>query len=104
MKTRTFRDITFYASHSLQGRGFAAQRVHWHTYNARLWFVGDHNQEDLVKKAAALAKMLSGSCLNEIMGDSPDELLAAWIMAKMGKSCDRVTLTNDGCRGAEVWR
>lgn len=83
----------------------AASHPHWHSYRARLWFSGPVDQDWLVAQLERTFSLLHGAALNAIVqSDSSDETVAAWLLneaQKVGK-CVRVSLENDGQRGAEV--
>lgn len=84
----------------------AAAHPHWHSYRARFWFAGPIDQDWLVRELERVFARLHGSALNAIVQpDSSDETVAAWLMGEATRKillCVRVSLENDGQRGAEV--
>jgi len=85
----------------------AAAHPHWHSYRARFWFSGPVDQDWLVKQLEQVFAPLHGAALNAIVTtpDSSDETVAAWLMGEAKRrigDCVRVSLENDGQRGAEV--
>jgi len=82
----------------------AAACPHWHTYTVRLWFSGAPDQDGLSDSLAVRFKHLHGCLLNSIVHpESTDEALAEWFLANLAENkCVRVTVTNDGQRGAEA--
>lgn len=103
MHIQTFYDFVFRAKHSLAGRSKAASHPHWHTYTVRLWFIGRPDQDELSEKIEGRFKFLHGRDLNFKFADSTDEGIALYFIRKCRDlECVRVTVTNDGRRGAEV--
>jgi 6-pyruvoyl-tetrahydropterin synthase len=100
----TFYDFTFRAKHALKGRAETAAHPHWHTYVVRFWFNGAPDQDGLSEQIEAFYQGIHGSDLNDEMeAESTDEGLAeAMLKTWAPRGCVRVTLTNDGRRGAEV--
>ena len=102
--TLTFKDFVFRASHHLPMRFGAASHPHWHTYSVRLWFSGSPDQDALSESLQARFKHLHGCYLNSLtLPESTDEALAEWFLNDLAaEKCVRVTVTNDGQRGAEA--
>lgn len=72
----------------------------------RLWLTNRPDQDYLSEAIENQFVGLHGADLNEILPDSSDEGLAAWFLNQMfgdiNTQCVRVTVTNDGQRGAEI--
>lgn len=100
----TFRDFTFRARHALPGRSEAAAHSHWHTYTVRFWFRGQPDQDELSAKIGDQFHELHNADLTKFMKESTDEALATFFLhaIQSTKKCVKVTLTNDGQRGAEA--
>lgn len=103
--TLTFRDFAWRSHHHIPSKFGAAALVHWHSYRARLWFSDKLDQDHLARQLEEVFGVLHGCALNSLVGvESTDEAVAEWLLMKaqdIGK-CVRVTLENDGQRGAEV--
>lgn len=106
MSLLTFRDFSFRANHHLVRKHAAAGLPHWHSYVVRLWFTGQPDQDTLLEQIERRYQRLHGCALNAVLHpkESGDEELAAWFLADAAAlgQCVRVTVTNDGQRGAEV--
>lgn len=104
MKIETFYDFTFRAKHALKGRAESAAHLHWHTYTVRFVFRDKPDQDDLSQKIETWYQEIHGCDLAEAMeGESTDEYLAEQFLKTWeGQGCIRVTVTNDGRRGAEA--
>lgn len=104
--TLTFRDFAWRSCHHMPAKHGAAAHPHWHSYRARFWFAGPIDQDWLVRELERVFARLHGSALNAIVQpDSSDETVAAWLMGEATRKillCVRVSLENDGQRGAEV--
>lgn len=103
---KTFREFSFAARHSLAGKSKAAATLHTHHYTICFWFSGEPDQEHLYESLElAFGKLRDGN-LNEIIGpNTTDERLAEWFMNACSISgCIGVRVTNDGVRGAEIYK
>lgn len=107
MTTLTFRDFTFRAQHNMPSKHGAAAHPHWHTYLVRFWFTGSPDQDQLSAGIERRFVELHGCSLNKhLQPDNSDEALAVWMMEQVSGYCNfdcvKVTVINDGQRGAEV--
>lgn len=105
MNVLTFRDFSWRSSHHMPSKHGAAAHPHWHSYRARFWFDAVIDQDELPAALECVFGRLHGCALNAIVQpDSSDEAVAEWLMAEAQTiaRCVRVTLENDGQRGAEV--
>jgi len=107
MKTYTFRDFIWSSIHFIPGKHGAAAHPHWHQYRARFWFTGNVDQDWLIERLEKTFGRLHGASLNSIIQpDSSDETVAKWLLIEATKNvcatCFRVSVENDGKRGAEV--
>ena len=85
------------------GKSLAAGIDHWHSYTVRFCFDSAVDQDQLVAQIEAQFSTLHGANLNELFGDdTSDEWLARFFLVR--SNAQRVILTNDGHRGAEVSR
>lgn len=107
MSTLTFRDFYWRSNHYIPSKYGAAAHPHWHQYRARFWFAGSVDQDWLAEKLEGLFHKLHGAALNSIvLPESSDEKVAEWLLTEARKQlgdCVRVSLENDGQRGAEVF-
>ncbi len=103
--TTTFRDFTFRASHSLRMKFGAASHPHSHTYAIRFYVEGVPDQDALDEEIRRRYSHFHNCGLNAlILPESTDEALAEWFLKDMAEhKCVRVTVTNDGQRGAEAY-
>jgi hypothetical protein len=102
----TFRDFAWRSLHHLPSKHGAAGHPHWHSYRARLWFTGAVDQDWLAAQLERVFAPLHGASLNAIVQpDTSDETIAVWLLGEAKRQiaeCVRVSLENDGQRGAEV--